>query len=461
MDEFVKYVFYQIGSCVPKILVIWIMLFAILYCITIQKATCIPLRNQLLYYLTAAYLTVVSTAVFGHGNGYIYSTNFHLFRMWREAWNSFGMQEWLNVILNILLFLPGGILLQHYLSKKFRKWYICIFAAIGISLSIEGLQYLFGRGVFDVDDLFCNSLGMMQGFVLYMSVFTGAVQKRKYASLLYCSLFFIPFLVLVAMFGRYQNQKYGNLSDAMSFRVNTDKIEWKLLCDISEEKLDTPIYLVDSYSLTECKEWGMSFGDRIGATFDDIQFYGNTVWLTDHGHNHSAHFLIVNSPARTFSCTSIWTEQTKPGTIDDQELKWLLESYDIKIPEQAGFWDEGDGWYSFTAHYLKEENRIYEGILRCKYTESGHIVEIENNICCMSYVCEEQIISETEALRRLQLGYFNDSDIQVDGQVCGIKILEINLTFCIDTKGFLQPCYRFILEKSNGMVFSILIPAIE
>lgn len=95
--------------------------------------------------------------------------NLQLFLAWREAYQRFTLQIWLNVLLNIALFVPLGVLLP-LLWKPFRKWYAALGAGFGVSLLIELTQLFTGRGMCDVDDLFTNTLGAMLGWCAAMFV---------------------------------------------------------------------------------------------------------------------------------------------------------------------------------------------------------------------------------------------------------------------------------------------------
>jgi glycopeptide antibiotics resistance protein len=70
-----------------------------------------------------------------------------------------------NIIGNILLFLPWGVLapLLFYKIQTIKKVIVC--AAI-ISLCIEMAQFVFVVGVTDVDDVILNTLGALLGFYL-------------------------------------------------------------------------------------------------------------------------------------------------------------------------------------------------------------------------------------------------------------------------------------------------------
>ena len=70
-----------------------------------------------------------------------------------------------NIFGNIFLFSPFGWL--GVCVKKFNHFLpITIFFLIAITI-IESLQYITGRGVADIDDIFLNTLGMLLGFFLF------------------------------------------------------------------------------------------------------------------------------------------------------------------------------------------------------------------------------------------------------------------------------------------------------
>lgn len=73
--------------------------------------------------------------------------------------------ELLNIILNILLFVPFGYLLPS-LFPRLRWWHV-ILLGLAFSLCIELLQLLTRLGYADVDDLINNTLGAAIGWLCY------------------------------------------------------------------------------------------------------------------------------------------------------------------------------------------------------------------------------------------------------------------------------------------------------
>jgi len=74
--------------------------------------------------------------------------------------------EWRNLILNIIMFMPIGVLLP--LTFTFARSFWKTFAiACALSILIETTQLVLGTGIFATDDILNNTLGGIAGFVLF------------------------------------------------------------------------------------------------------------------------------------------------------------------------------------------------------------------------------------------------------------------------------------------------------
>ena len=102
-------------------------------------------------------------------NGFInygYNANFILFDFVNQYHNQ-GLSQTLliNILGNLALFIPLSIILINY----FKSLTYCniIFANFITSLSFELIQLSTGWGIFDVDDIFLNTLGGIIGIIIY------------------------------------------------------------------------------------------------------------------------------------------------------------------------------------------------------------------------------------------------------------------------------------------------------
>ncbi len=71
-----------------------------------------------------------------------------------------------NVVLNVVAFVPFGFILP-IISPKNRKLFNVFLLSLEMTLAIEILQMVFRVGIFDIDDIYMNTLGGTLGYVLY------------------------------------------------------------------------------------------------------------------------------------------------------------------------------------------------------------------------------------------------------------------------------------------------------
>jgi len=84
----------------------------------------------------------------------------------------FGSAGWLigglNILGNILLLLPVGFLLPFIFKKV--NWKQILFVAVLSGMIIEGMQVVLHVGIFDIDDVILNGLGVLLGFWLFLLI---------------------------------------------------------------------------------------------------------------------------------------------------------------------------------------------------------------------------------------------------------------------------------------------------
>lgn len=85
----------------------------------------------------------------------------------------------LNILGNILAFLPFGLFLPFFSRRCRRLWYT-MFYSFELSLLVELIQLVSKVGTFDVDDLMLNTLGGVLGYFLYKAVAAVVVYREKH-----------------------------------------------------------------------------------------------------------------------------------------------------------------------------------------------------------------------------------------------------------------------------------------
>ena len=107
-------------------------------------------------------LVLCSTVVFRSGTE-IQGHNFLPF------WSYTMKEEWekllLENILNVLVFIPIGLLLG--CGFRTMNWRGVMLIGVGLSVIIEVLQFVLGRGFSELDDVIHNTLGCMIGYGVY------------------------------------------------------------------------------------------------------------------------------------------------------------------------------------------------------------------------------------------------------------------------------------------------------
>lgn len=84
----------------------------------------------------------------------------------------------INIICNIVLFIPFGFLGLIFPKLQSLKWNL-IYFWMGLFL-MEFLQYTTGRGMADIDDFFLNSIGVLLGnFLLKSKFFQAQIYKKS------------------------------------------------------------------------------------------------------------------------------------------------------------------------------------------------------------------------------------------------------------------------------------------
>lgn len=471
MNEFVRLILGELQGALGLISVGLLLCVAILGVVYIvfqeknKKEREFPWKKAILILLFAGYTVIVLYATILRGTGYgTKYINLHLFRAWKEVWNSFSVKTWLNVLLNIALFVPLGILLPCF-GSTMKKWYVMLGAGFGVSFLIEILQYILNRGLFDIDDLFANTLGAMLGFCIVM--FIASVQKKEERlwkkSVAYALLPIVTVAAISGIFIAYQLQEYGNLTTAAVYKTNTKDIEWILMTDLDDSQQMANVYRTEIYDKEACDDFGRTFFDKIDVELQDIRYYDEETWFCNH--NSPGHFLMVSRLDKSYTYHTVDMENNAWAETDEETLRKMLLAYGIEIPESASFSYLGEGMHQFsvepyTNSVIQTEVAMMEGIVQCRFTEQGTIREINNHLLVLEFYKEEPVISKEEAYKQLCAGNFTGNFEFYKPEKIEVKSCELEYT--IDTKGFYQPVYSFeISDEKQEYDDIITIPALK
>ena len=123
-------------------------------------------RREALYALTVFYLAALVEIIalrFGRPAARVAPQLVPL-RTTLEQWRAGAWPFAYHVVGNLTWFMPLGLLLP--MLRPSARWRQALLVGAGLSLLVEGYQFLFGTGAPDVDDLLLNALGTLLGYGL-------------------------------------------------------------------------------------------------------------------------------------------------------------------------------------------------------------------------------------------------------------------------------------------------------
>lgn len=88
------------------------------------------------------------------------------------------------VILNIFMFIPGGIVFGYILTYKKVPFFKIILLGASLTLLVEISQYISIRGIFDINDIIYNLLGYIIGALIVRSIRKKILTKKYVKNLI-------------------------------------------------------------------------------------------------------------------------------------------------------------------------------------------------------------------------------------------------------------------------------------
>lgn len=389
--------------------------------------------------------------------------NLHLFSSYIDAYNSFSLVEWRNIILNILMFVPLGFILP-LLFNKCRKWYITYLVGLGATLFIEVIQYISKRGVFELDDIMNNALGCMIGYGLVIFINSIIKRKEKRYKLLTLITYQVPLMVTILSFSilfiNYSNQELGNLSFTNSYKMDMSKIKVSTKFELNDKSRNTYVYEAFVGSKEDVTNVATEVFSKLNTEIDESQNdeYDNTIVFKSKDENYN---LWVNNKGLTtwFTDFSKFEDEGKKN-LTYKEVNELLNGYGVELPKKGVFKDNGNGDYSISFNMVKSDDIYLDGELTCNIAKDDKISSFTNNVISYKPYKEYELISIKDAYNKILNGEFKFFGELEKGT--NMDVIDISLSYALDSKGFYQPFYDFNFKvdgKENNI--SISIPALK
>lgn len=299
-------------------------------------------RKMFLYAISICYATIVLGAVFLNRNGLYGVSNLHLFSSYKEAYHKMEISLFRNIILNILLFVPLGFLLPMY-SDKLKKIYKAVSIGFAITLAIEIIQYITKLGIFEIDDVFNDTLGTLIGYCVFMIYnCLRTKENRKYII-----AYMVPMIATITAFGgiyiKYENQELGNLTFEYNYKINMKDVEIKNEINFSNEKSEKDIYYTKILSESETREIAKNIFEKLGTNIseNDTDIYENTAIYYSNNRKYNV-WIKYRGGTYSFTDYSKFNHDGKEKigqkiNASREEIENALKQIGIEIPDNAEF----------------------------------------------------------------------------------------------------------------------------
>lgn len=411
--------------------------------------------------MLAGYVIMVLGVTFlDRGTYFRGQMNLHFLSSYREAWNRFSVRHWQFVILNIVMFVPLGILLPLF-HRNFRKAGWTIGAGLLFTITIESLQLITGRGSFVLDDIFNNTLGATIGYGIIMGVFTllNRQQKKFYKMMGFFSPLLIVTIAFIGIFLTYNLQEFGKLSIASSHTLNMKNTQVTLNVELDDKKISHPIFQAPVYTRDSATDFVVEFLQNLDIDTSNLQVnaYNESAIYSVRGNTRYNVWINYMNGTYRYTDLSHIDEDVKHMDTEEEVLVEKLDKFGIKIPEAARFNKRDIGSYEWIVDKNIINNQLIDGVLSVVHFNDGTIKQIMNNLVVYNKIRNVPIKNEIEAYQEIMNGsfswFYSGNDMET------INVYGVELGYHLDSKGFYQPVYLFGCTI-NEIDSIIIIPAL-
>ena len=270
-----------------------------------------------------------------------------------ESWRTWLTGDWtigIEILENIGLFVPLGYLLALFFSAdgdaKRTKPVLTILTGFLLSLGVEALQYLLGRGLFEMDDLFDNTLGTVLGLLLYRLAASVLLKRESGAGRVMLGGVLPVLMLLAGLLGCRQmsrpagmtnprqtddfwfsvEQADGDSFSGRCFLYNDAQTDYQILLTHGHEVLKAEVTRDgDSYTATAARSPGVQY--ELQVRFSGYVRLSAGVYLTD----EEVQYVEGETPPIPTPASS--DEQPLPA---DAVLKAFSAEYDCYVFQSGG-----------------------------------------------------------------------------------------------------------------------------
>ena len=392
--------------------------------------------------------------------------NFNFLSSYLDVWYSFSLTSLLLLLLNILMLAPLGFLLP-FISKKFDSFKNILLVAFTFTIFIELFQLVTHRGIFELDDLFHNTIGAILGYFI-SKAFIELKNNKNIRKNTIIKALIIPgiyvFIFLIAIIF-YNTKEFGNLNinpseytDVSNVKIysnidfsskdDTASIFYNLNSNNKKRAFDIIKILNDNFNIPSLKKKGMD-GDNTQYILGNDSIYAMTYFYRDGTWNLNN---LINYD----------TENIKLSDNYIKEIEALLKSNDL-LPKDASLnYDENNflRWDARNDDIKDIKKDFIDGMIMISNPTPTDIQSLYYDITNNKYIRDVEIISPKDAFEKVKKGNFYSYNPYNFGDE--IEITNYEISYMYDSKGYFQPVYMFIGSVNGEQdTFSAVIPALK
>ncbi|NKW84131.1 VanZ family protein [Bacillus cereus] len=414
-------------------------------------------------------IIVLGITTLSRAANYENSININIFSGYINAWNKWSLSEFQLIIFNILMFVPLGFLLPLY-NDKFKKFIPTFLVSLGTTLGIECIQLITAMGIFELDDIFHNTLGAIIGFFLIIGILE-CVKEKKFILKSILKSIAIPMVICIGVFATftvYSNKELGNMPILPAERQDMKHVTVESKLNFSEEPSSAAIYqninanniengkkiatvLSNEYGLTQIGKIYTEGHNRIFSFKDKKdQIYELNYVLTD------GTWTLTNFTPEEIEIAPDF-EKTQKESIE----KWMKVNKMLPNDFKYSLQDQELRWDVITPDSIKDYNQDFlTGLVMITPSKTKIPSTIFYSITENKFIKNVDIISPKRAYKEILNGNFEIYKALSKGDILNIK--SVDISYIYDTKGYYQPVYNFDIQvNDNDHLIAIQIPAIK
>ncbi len=393
--------------------------------------------------------------------------NFRLFSGYLNAWNNWSLSEFQLIIFNMLMFVPLGFLLP-LLTRRARRFLPVLLLSLLVCVLLEMLQMLTHRGVFELDDIFHNTLGSVIGYFLAEALVACLEQKKLIAKSILRALV-LPFAFVLLFLGAiaaYNAKELGNLPIRPAIPQNMSQVNLELTIDLPNTAEPAALYRNErifnlGYGMKQAELLAKEFGLRQQG---GMRADGNNRVFSFQDDAGNAYYYSYSLPDGTWS---LYCETGSPATgqaaLEEQAPrfeKWFSENG--LLPSTAVFSIQNADtlrWDAYAPQEPAQANTDYTSgqIMIQPSVQADAPFQLFYAMAENTYIRQVNIITPKQAFAAIENGEFEQYQDFVPGEQ--LTVDHYALTYVYDTKGYYQPAYQFEGTRNNEP-WSCRIPAI-